>query len=259
MIWSTGVPSAGSACCTPPMPAPGSPWPKRCSASLSDGRWKAITSTTWKCSKSGSPTPSPGGIAIPLRSSGEASAMPGGTAPRRDATGLAGRGPPPTMWFHVASVRSAFTGGSATAAEMASDPLEPFPMAFGDHFDCSVANDDGGLIVHQVRRHRHADGPFFSIGHGIVRHVLVIQVRKQRKIKQSQRAIATGGRLPADEVLPDAGSHHHAPGAQSYIDRLAPKLWQEVSQSGLPHPVAQIQGIAAFHQQGVRLLDQREP
>src|SRR5690348_14279427 len=123
MIWSTGVPSAGSACCTPPMPAPGSPWPKRCSASLSDGRWKAITSTTWKCSKSGSPTPSPGGIAIPLRSSGEASAMPGGTAPRRDATGLAGRGPPPTMWFHVASVRSAFTGGSATAAEMASDPL----------------------------------------------------------------------------------------------------------------------------------------
>jgi hypothetical protein len=27
------------------------------------------------------------------------------------------------MWFHVASVRSAFTGGLATAVERASDPL----------------------------------------------------------------------------------------------------------------------------------------
>ena len=34
---------------------------------------------------------------------------------------------------------------------------------------------------------------------------------------------------------------------------------QEVRQSGLPHPVAQIQGIAAIHQQGVSLLDMSDP
>ncbi len=71
-----------------------------------------------------------------------------------------------------------------------------------------------------------------TVGQGIVRQIRVIQVRKQRKINQSQRSIATGGRLPVDEVLPDALGHHHAPGAQSHIDRLAPKLRQEVGQSG---------------------------
>src|SRR5215203_5625880 len=34
---------------------------------------------------------------------------------------------------------------------------------------------------------------------------------------------------------------------------------QEISQSGLPHPVAQIQRVAAVHQQGVTLLDQGNP
>ena len=130
-------------------------------------------------------------------------------------------------------------------------PSETTSTAPSDHFD-------GGLIVNRVPRHRHAGGPFFCVGHGIVRHVLVIQVRKHRKINQSQRFIATGGRLPADEVLPDVGGHHHAPGAQSHIDRLAQRR-QEVRQSGLPHPVAQIQGIAATHQQDVGLLDHGDP
>jgi hypothetical protein len=40
---------------------------------------------------------------------------------------------------------------------------------------------DGGLIVNRVPRHRHAGGPFFCVSHGIVRQVLVIQVRKHRK------------------------------------------------------------------------------
>jgi hypothetical protein len=34
----------------------------------------------------------------------------------------------------------------------------------------------------------------------------VIQVRKHRETNQSQRSIAAGGWLPADEVLPDVGA-----------------------------------------------------
>jgi hypothetical protein len=44
----------------------------------------------------------------------------------------------------------------------------------------------------------------FCAGHGMVRHSLVIQVRKHREINQSQRSVATGGgRTPVDELLPD--------------------------------------------------------
>ena len=38
---------------------------------------------------------------------------------------------------------------------------KPFPMAFGDDFDCSIDHFDGGLIVNRVRRHRYPGGPFF--------------------------------------------------------------------------------------------------
>jgi hypothetical protein len=62
---------------------------------------------------------------------------------------------------------------------------KPFPMALGDNFDCSVDHFDGGLIVNRVRRHRPLGGPFFCVGHGIVRTLGEIQVRKQRKINQS--------------------------------------------------------------------------
>ena len=76
-------------------------------------------------------------------------------------------------------------------------------------------------IVDRVRRHRHAGGPSFCVGHGVLRQVLVIQVREDREVDDSQRAVVTGGRLPVDEVLPDTGGHHHAPGAQPHPDRLA--------------------------------------
>jgi hypothetical protein len=131
-------------------------------------------------------------------------------------------------------------------------------VPLGDDFDGAVGHFDGGLIVNRVARHRHVGGPFFCVGHGILRQVLVIQVRKHREINQSQRFIATGGRPPADEVLPDVGGHHHTPGAQSHVDRLMQRR-QEVRQSGLAHPVAQIQGIAASHQQGVGLLEHGDP
>ena len=70
-------------------------------------------------------------------------------------------------------------------------------MAFGDNFDCAIDHFDGGLIVNRVRRHRLPGGPFFCVSHGIVRTLWVIQVRKQRKINQSQRSIVAMGRLLA--------------------------------------------------------------
>gem|GEM_PF-1625591 len=108
---------------------------------------------------------------------------------------------------------------------------KPFPMAFGDNFDDAINHLYSGLIVNRVGRHWHAGGPFFSVGQGIVRQIGIIQVREYREINHAQRSIAAGGRLPTDEVLPDVGGHYHAPGAQSHIDRLAPKLRQEVGQS----------------------------
>ena len=72
---------------------------------------------------------------------------------------------------------------------------KPFPMAFGDHFDDAIAHFDGRLIVNRVRRHQPPGGPFFRVGQGICRTLWVIQVRKQRKINQSQRSIVAGGQI----------------------------------------------------------------
>ncbi len=98
-----------------------------------------------------------------------------------------------------------------------------FPIAFGDDFNCSIDHLDGGLFVNCVRRHRHPGSPFFGVSHGVVRQHLVIKVWENRKINQAQRFIATttgtGGRSPADELLPDAGGYHHAPGTQAHVDR----------------------------------------
>ena len=48
-----------------------------------------------------------------------------------------------------------------------------------------------------------------------VRQVRVVQVREDREVDDAQRCGRPGGRLPLDEVLADAGRHHHAAGAQS--------------------------------------------
>jgi hypothetical protein len=50
----------------------------------------------------------------------------------------------------------------------------------------------------------------------IVRQGFVIHVRTDRKIEDSQRPVATDGRPPEDEVLPDAGRHHDAPNVTNY-------------------------------------------
>ena len=67
-----------------------------------------------------------------------------------------------------------------------------------------------------------------------------------------------GGRLPVDEALSDARGHHHAPGAHAHPDRR-PQRRQEVGEAGRPQPVAQVRGIAAFHEQDVRLSDEGNP
>src|SRR5258708_36757872 len=63
---------------------------------------------------------------------------------------------------------------------------EKLPVPLGDDFDAAVGHFDGGLIVHGVRRHRHAGGPFFRVGHGVVRHRRGIQGRKHRKLDEAQ-------------------------------------------------------------------------
>jgi hypothetical protein len=90
------------------------------------------------------------------------------------------------------------------------------------------------------------------------RQIRVIQVREDREIDDPQRLVRAGGRLPDDEVLTDPRCHRHAPGAQSDPHRVVQRR-HEVCQPGLPHPVGQIQRIAAVHEQDVGLLEQRNP
>jgi hypothetical protein len=98
-------------------------------------------------------------------------------------------------------------------------------MAFGDDFDGSVNHFDGGLIVDCVRRTSETGRPSIRVGHSIFRHHLIVQMREDREVDDSQRAVAAGGRLPPDEVLSDAWGHHHAPTAQPYPNRVTQR-WQ---------------------------------
>src|SRR5579862_2010047 len=59
------------------------------------------------------------------------------------------------------------------------------PVPLGDYLDGAVNYFDGGLIINRVRRRWPLGGPFFCVGHGILRESGVIQMRKQRKINQS--------------------------------------------------------------------------
>src|SRR6266496_1475300 len=72
---------------------------------------------------------------------------------------------------------------------------EQFPVPLGDDFDCTIGHFDGALIINRVRRHWYPGGPSFCVGQGILRGSLVIQVRKQRKINQSQRSVVAGGQI----------------------------------------------------------------
>ena len=130
-------------------------------------------------------------------------------------------------------------------------------MSLGDDFDGAVGHFESGLVVDRVRRIRDPRRPLFCLGHGIARHVLLRQVRADREVDETQRAVVTGGRFPLDEVLSDTGGHDHAPGAQA--DPHGAQRRQEIRQPGLPHPVAQVQHVAAVHQQDVCLFDPGDP
>lgn len=130
-------------------------------------------------------------------------------------------------------------------------------MPFGDNFDLSVDHTDGGLIINCIRRPLHPGGPSFCISHCIMRQHLVIQMREHCKIDKPQRFITTVGWIPANEEVPDVRCHYHTPSTHSHIDCVERR--QEVCKPGLPHPMAQVEGVAARHQQDVRLPDQRHP
>src|SRR6266511_5859157 len=72
---------------------------------------------------------------------------------------------------------------------------KPFPMAFGHDVDGAVDHSDGSVVVNRVGRHWYLGGHSFHVGRGTFRVVLVIQVRKQRKVNQSQPRSDDEGRL----------------------------------------------------------------
>ena len=82
---------------------------------------------------------------------------------------------------------------------MKQDPLshsalaaEELPVPFGDHFDAAIGHFDGGVIVDRIRRHGHGGGPLFCVGHGIVRHFLMIDVRENRKLNRTKSSPMPG-------------------------------------------------------------------
>src|SRR5438874_9587540 len=132
-------------------------------------------------------------------------------------------------------------------------------MTLGDDFDRVVDDLYGGLIVNRVSRHWYSGRPFLQVRQGVIREALVIQVRRQREIDQSQRFVAADWRVMAIVGLSEVGGHHHAPRAYPHVDRLNPQRGQEICESGLPHPVAEIKGTAAPNQQSISLLNRRDP
>src|SRR5215207_829310 len=58
---------------------------------------------------------------------------------------------------------------------------EQLPVSLGDDFDGAVGDLYGCLIVNRIRRYWYPGGPSFCVGHGVVRKVLVIQVRERSK------------------------------------------------------------------------------
>src|SRR5256885_13787537 len=76
---------------------------------------------------------------------------------------------------------------------------EQLPVPFRDDLDAAVGHLDGGLSVDGVCRTLYPGGPPFRLGHGVVRTVRAVEVREDGEIDDSQRAVITGVRLPADE------------------------------------------------------------
>jgi hypothetical protein len=83
-------------------------------------------------------------------------------------------------------------------------------------------------------------------------------LEEREELDDAQRAVATGGRLSPDEVLPDTAVITMLP-ALSPTQAVSRSGGKRSREPGLPHPVAQVQRVAAILQQDGCLSDPRDP
>src|ERR687894_1665358 len=65
--------------------------------------------------------------------------------------------------------------------------------------------------------------------------------------------------LQALRVVVLVRGHHRTAGADPKVDPLLQQPGQFLGEAGLLEPVAEVPGVAAAHQDGVRRLDERQP
>src|SRR4051794_3893328 len=97
---------------------------------------------------------------------------------------------------------------------------EELPMPLGDDVDGAVDDANRGVVVDRICRIPECGRPALRLGHRVLWQGWMIHVREDRKVDNAERFVATGGRLPADEVLPDPRRQHHASGAEPDKDCL---------------------------------------
>src|SRR5438094_10570556 len=85
----------------------------------------------------------------------------------------------------------------------------------------------------------------------------MIQVRADREVDQTERRVIRG--VATVVRLSEMAYHGHAPGAQPDIDGLCAQRSEQVCKSRLPHPLAEIHGVATTDEQSVDFLYLRDP
>jgi hypothetical protein len=75
------------------------------------------------------------------------------------------------------------------------------PVTFRHDFDSATDDADGGLIVDRVRRAAEVGRPCLGVGEGVLRERLMVEVRKDREVDKTKRAVVSRRRLPPDELL----------------------------------------------------------
>ncbi len=100
--------------------------------------------------------------------------------------------------------------------------------------------------------------PCLCVSQCVVGQRLVVEVREDREVDEAERPVVADGRLPPDELLADARCRHHAPGTHADPHRVV-ELWKEVGQPALSHPVAQVEGVPARHEEHIGCAVRGEP
>ena len=91
-------------------------------------------------------------------------------------------------------------------------------MPLGDDLDGAVGHLDGRLVVDGVRRTRDAGGPSLRLGHGVLGHELVTQVREDREVDDPQGLVAPAGRPPAERMKAVGFSRFGGPEVLEIVD-----------------------------------------